>query len=121
VLGYRPQVQCVKTSGGGLPPSMVKPSGDTRSDNHRRRSPKRRAQNPCCVKHIPTYSQYAARDVRDKLAALTELHRTIMNSPVALPKREADYERMRGSFRRLHREHFQAVLGMERGVVARAA
>ena len=108
------KTQCIKTSGGGLPPSMVVASGDTRSRNHRRRSPKMRVQNRCFQGLIPTNYQYAARSLRGKLIELSRCYYAITHSPFAIPSLEKKYERLRGSFHRLHREHFEAVLAMEK-------
>jgi hypothetical protein len=57
-FGAKPVIQPIKTSGGGLPPSIVICAGDTRSHNHRRRSPKMRAHNLCCGKPIPSGNIY---------------------------------------------------------------
>ena len=120
VMGHKPQVQCIKTTGGGLPPSVVVAKGDARSSNHRRRSPKMRAQNHCFQGYIPTNFQYAARALKGKLRELSKIYHTITHSLFAIPSLEAKYERLRESFHRLHREHFKAVLAME-ALVACAA
>ena len=115
VLAPKPRVQPIKTSGGGLPPSMVKPSGDTRSKNHRRRSPKMRAHNPCFQKHIPSNYQYDQQRIARKLAQLEGMYRRIAGGRVDA-QLDKNYERARESFGRLHRELFGLVAAMERRV-----
>ena len=117
VLSPKPLVQPVKTGGGGLPPSMVKPSGDTRSANHRRRSPKMRAFNLSFSGQIPSNATYDTKRLLEKLRELENVYRRIVSGQVNA-KLDEKYERLRASFHRLHRNCMGQVISMEQRVEA---
>ena len=114
VMRPRPMVQPVKTGGGGCPPSMVVARGDTRSRNHRRRSPKQRPQNRCFGPEIPSMHQSLHQEAADKVTQMRRIYRRCVR--VARPDLDCAYECLRVSFYRLYREFFWMVREMEQQV-----
>ena len=109
VLQAKPLCQPVKTGGGGLPPSMVTAKGDTRSTNHRRRSPKMRVQNHCFQGRIPSRLQTLTQEAQQACDRLRELYKKL----VRRPGRDLAYECLRKSFWKHHRDFFWMVRQME--------
>jgi hypothetical protein len=111
VMRPKPLCQPVKTRGGGQPSSVVIAKGDTRSHNHRRRSPKMRSHNRCFGPGVPTMYQDMQREAQAQVDRMWNIYQRC----VRVCRRELDdaYECLRMSFYRLHREFFWMVKQME--------
>jgi len=117
VLGAKPMVQPQKTTGGGLPPSIVHAS--RLPGHHRRRSPKMRPFNPIFQAPMPTQVLYRHRLGDGKLSTLRKLMVRIQQRGMQVdPGLDNKYEHLRESFLRCHSERRHELFRVEEHVVA---